>query len=638
LFLSTNILSQGDSQSIKTIIKNANEELGKYNLKSAGKLIHQAKQASKKLHDQELYYDAFYIEAMLAQNEGNYLQSINILNECYQYFEKNNAKKKYADCLGAIGISYSKMGSYALSFENLYKSLSIYQSMNDSVSAARSMSNIAIVYWTQNKLQKALDYLEKSNSIRVKLKDKKGLALNLGNAAIIYSSMKKNEEAIGKFYETIQECEDLNDRECLAISYSNLGMLIEEKGLLDSALQLQLQGLEYRKVVGDLNGLAVSHNNIASVYYHKKDFKNAIQNATKGLELAEKTHSFEDVSEAAKMLSEIFEKTGNLKSALSYFKIYANAQDSLNSQISEAKFLQAQTNYENRQKQDAAELSKRQTEKDAISNKAQRNILLILLITSLFVIFIFYRFYKDNIETNLILKNKNLELDALNKERDALTKIVAHDLKVPIGQVKGLANLLQISGPLNHDQMQIVDKLNGTVINGYKLIENLLDVSLLEINDGPIDKQPCDLSKIIDTCVKMHNPSAVVKGITLETNVTFFDKINSNEKSITSIIENIISNAIKFSYSNSLVKIDCYDEPDYVYVEIKDSGQGFSETDKLEVFNKYQKLSATPTGGESSTGLGLYLVKLLADNIGVEITLKSKVNLGATFKLKFSKR
>ena len=396
--------------------------------------------------------------------------------------------------------------------------------------------------------------------------------------------------------------------------------------------------MKYRKIVGDLNGLAVSYINLASVYYHQKKYKDAIENAKKGLELGEKTNSFEDVAEGAKLLSDIAEDSGDLKKALAYFKKYSEAQDSLNKQVSESKFLQAQSNFEIKQKQDAAELLRQKAEKQAITNKAQRNILFILLITSILVIFILYRVYIDNNKTTQLLQQKNLELQSLNKERDALTKIVAHDLKGPISQVKGLASLLKLSGPLNHDQIEIVEKLDGTVVNGYKLIENLLDVSLLELHEKPIDKMSCNLSKIITNCIKMHHPSATVKGIVIESNITFFDSVLSNEKALHTIIENLISNSIKFSYSGSLVKIDCYDEPDYVYVEVRDSGQGFSESDKKDVFTKYQKLSATPTGGESSTGLGLYLVKLLADSIRIEITLKSKVNLGASFLLKIPKK
>ena len=100
---------------------------------------------------------------------------------------------------------------------------------------------------------------------------------------------------------------------------------------------------------------------------------------------------------------------------------------------------------------------------------------------------------------------------------------------------------------------------------------------------------------------------------------------------IKKVVDNLLSNAIKYSYLNTSVQVTLADHSKYIYLSIKDQGQGFHPGEKEKVFQDFGKFSAQPTGGESSTGVGLYIVKSIIDRLGGSIQLKSTYGKGSEF-------
>jgi signal transduction histidine kinase len=103
-------------------------------------------------------------------------------------------------------------------------------------------------------------------------------------------------------------------------------------------------------------------------------------------------------------------------------------------------------------------------------------------------------------------------------------------------------------------------------------------------------------------------------------------------------MDNLLSNAIKFSPKESLVAVTLGEEGGYFYISIKDQGPGFTEEDQRSLFQKFKKLSARPTAGESSNGLGLAIVKTLVDRLDGNIELKTQVRHGSEFFIRFPLR
>ncbi|HEX4349142.1 MAG TPA: HAMP domain-containing sensor histidine kinase [Verrucomicrobiae bacterium] len=231
------------------------------------------------------------------------------------------------------------------------------------------------------------------------------------------------------------------------------------------------------------------------------------------------------------------------------------------------------------------------------------------------------------------LAKSNEKLVHLNNEKNEFMGIAAHDLKNPLTVITFSAELL----PSNNDPTQIkrIAKAIGDASSRMRdLITNLLDANAIEQGQFTSKIQCCDLNSLVTQCVENNEPSAAKKQITICTG--FSEKVlaKADRAATMQILENLISNALKFSPPNTRIHVHTLPEKDYVAVTVRDEGPGISEADRAKLFQKFSRLTAQPTGGESSTGLGLSIVKRLAESMSGSIQCNSQLGEGAKFTLR----
>ena len=230
----------------------------------------------------------------------------------------------------------------------------------------------------------------------------------------------------------------------------------------------------------------------------------------------------------------------------------------------------------------------------------------------------------------LINKNDRLEESIIEKEN--LVSIIAHDLKSPLNQTKALSQLVQREiGQCDDEAIKLARHIEKVSNHGLQLIKELFEVSILEANSEKILFTRVDLKELSQEIIENFAAISQKKQIELEFNCQGEVMINTYSPYVVRIFENILSNAIKFSPSGTRVEISVQDLHSVALVSIKDMGPGFHEEDKKRMFKKFQKLSAVPTAGESSNGLGLYIIKTLASRINALITVESEVGKGTIF-------
>jgi signal transduction histidine kinase len=210
--------------------------------------------------------------------------------------------------------------------------------------------------------------------------------------------------------------------------------------------------------------------------------------------------------------------------------------------------------------------------------------------------------------------------------------IVAHDLKSPLNRIKGLSDLVEMEGELNTNQKKYLGLIKDSTRSGLDLITDLLDVNALEVNREP-EFSIFNLSTFLTERANAFRPGASAKAIeiALEQHVT--EPIESDQEYLSRIMDNLISNAIKFSPRNTIIQITSEMKGDLFSISVKDQGPGFNQADIKFMYQKFKKLTARPTGGESSNGLGLAIVKILVDRLGGKIDLKTEVGKGSTFEI-----
>jgi signal transduction histidine kinase len=233
---------------------------------------------------------------------------------------------------------------------------------------------------------------------------------------------------------------------------------------------------------------------------------------------------------------------------------------------------------------------------------------------------------------NTTLQEQNEKLNALDHEKNEIIGIVAHDLKNPIIAIHGLAELVQ-SGFAEPEQIpEITSQIVHTANRMLELVRNLLDVNRLESGTVQFHPVEFDLAPMAESTVWQYTQTASVKHITLhyrlETDVSM---VYADEQATMQVLENLVSNAVKYSPHGKQVFIRISSKDDYVRLEVEDEGPGLSDEDKSKLFSKFARLSARPTGGEYSTGLGLSIVKKMVVAMNGKVWCESEYGKGATF-------
>lgn len=222
----------------------------------------------------------------------------------------------------------------------------------------------------------------------------------------------------------------------------------------------------------------------------------------------------------------------------------------------------------------------------------------------------------------------------LMEKNNNLIRIVSHDLKSPINRIFALTQLIQEdSQNLSDNQKEYIGKTHQTIADMNSMIRNLLDTRWLDDTSLDLRTEKINLSLALNTLIKSFQPLANRKKIQIQSSIIPNVVIYEDRHFLFRILENLMSNAIKFSSENKNIHLSLEESEAGIQLSIRDEGPGLSEEDQQKLYQKYAQLTPRPTGGESTTGLGLAIVKSLADKMDINIVCKSKIGEGTTFTL-----
>ena len=231
------------------------------------------------------------------------------------------------------------------------------------------------------------------------------------------------------------------------------------------------------------------------------------------------------------------------------------------------------------------------------------------------------------------LAASNERLLNLNNEKNEFMGIAAHDLKNPLTVIVGNAELTAMV----KDPQQIQKLSHNIVLAATRmrdLIANLLDVNAIEQGKYTSAVERCDVRTLVEQCIENNQPVAAKKQIAFRVGISDGLWAQADRAATLQILDNLVSNAIKYSPPNTTVHVHALPEKSSILVNVRDEGPGISEADQKKLFRKFTRLSARPTGGESSTGLGLAIVKKLAEAMSGSIHCHSSLGSGSTFALR----
>jgi K+-sensing histidine kinase KdpD len=228
--------------------------------------------------------------------------------------------------------------------------------------------------------------------------------------------------------------------------------------------------------------------------------------------------------------------------------------------------------------------------------------------------------YKD---IDLILSEKQKTIEKLQKENQALLKIISHDIRAPFTQLFAMIQLLDLENEdIKPSQRHYFDRMYHSLASGMEMVKNLHDIRSLDQDQITVVKEEIRIIPLIEKVNQSFQKLAGLKSININ-----FEKgslnpeIKTDSYLLEKILANVLSNAIKYPEDGTEVRIKLEQRGEEVIIIIEDGGPGISESELPLIFEKYTKLSTQPTMGESTTGLGIFLAKNFVEMIDGKIEI-----------------
>jgi len=242
----------------------------------------------------------------------------------------------------------------------------------------------------------------------------------------------------------------------------------------------------------------------------------------------------------------------------------------------------------------------------------------------------------SRVRTHLALKAAHDRLKQLAEDKDELLGILAHDLKNHLGGMQMSANLLRERMAQTHDSkpVQLCENICHSTGQLLAFVKEFLANSATD-HSMMLRPAPLNFSKAVTRAAEDYREAARRKDLEIRLDLPEESAMVLGDASaLAQVLDNLLSNAVKFSPEGKLVSITVRLLPTAVECLIQDEGPGFTDEDKVRMFRRYGRLSARPTGGEPSTGLGLSIVKKLVQGMHGELICESAPGQGTTFTIR----
>lgn len=576
--------------------------------------------------------------------------------------------KGKAQSLNCIGVSYFIQNNYEKALEYYLNALSLREKIGDMKGVAGTLNNVGMVYRDRKEYSTALSYYFRALRINDSLKNTVYYVRNLNNIGVAYENLNYFDSALIYHRRSIALKRTLGDNVGIASTLRNIGRVYIRLKRTADAEQTFGEALKIPSISKQVRAMILL--DLAALYEERSNIPTATRYAQEALLLAEELHSALIEQNVCELLARVERQKGQHKQALEYYQRFISLRDSLFGESSTRRLAALQTNYElERQRVQIELLTKEQTLQTFVRNGLIAGFLLLVVLLGVSAVAYMSKLRSNeqlraiNAEilrqqqivkeqaveiqlSNTALSEKNVELErtntslaTLNNEKNEIMGIVAHDLKNPIGAVRGLADMIH-TGFAEAAQIPVIsEQIVSTADRMLDLVKNLLDVNRLESGRMQFHVVLLHVQPILESTLWQYEATAQQKGLQFhfaaDPNTP---AILADEQAIMQVLDNIISNAVKYSPhgKNIFVRLKpSNDEPrnsatcnGAVRIEVQDEGQGISPEDMTKLFGKFARLSARPTGGEHSTGLGLSIVKKMVEAMNGKVWCESECGNG----------
>lgn len=613
----------------------------------------------------EFYYKAFKTSKE-ANNQNDMLQYA--INLGATYSENNQFSKSIEQYLIALDIAkdlnekdtealicqnigdiYKGVNAYDKALDYNIKALKIFQETQNIRGESSSYNNIGIIHEDLNNYDKAIEYFEKALVIDKENNFTRNLSAVYNNMGIIYDKRGDKLKAL-EYYKKSMGYDTEENRNGKATTLNNIGLIQHDLGNQEKALENLMSSLAISKQIKDQYAIANTSNNIAKVYIAENKYALAKDFLDQAISIASQIQSLPIQEESHKLFAQLMERQRRYSEALTHYKDYIEMHDSIYKQRMNQNIAETQVKFETESIEQENEILRKDNEIQKLAIQKQKvikNVFIGFTVLVLALLALIYSRFSLKKETTSLLKKKNQELEKTNKKlansesnlkelnatKDKFFSIIAHDLKNPFQALLGFSEIIYTRAhDLTPEELEEYAKaINDASQNLFNLLGNLLQWSRTQLGTTTIKPETIELDVVVKEVLATMSMAANEKNLTIRNNVRKGLKVVADRHALMSILRNLISNAIKFTYPKGNIAIEAISEENQIKVQVIDSGKGIAKEDLSKLFKIDSNFSTKGTANEQGTGLGLILSKELIKKSGGDIWAESETKKGSTF-------
>ncbi|GLU52794.1 histidine kinase [Dyadobacter frigoris] len=565
-----------------------------------------------------------------------------------QSAKKLHLSKEKAIAYNHIAKTYYVTGSYFESLSYADSALAIGKEHDFKPEIAIAINTRGLIYLGQNRLTEAIPEFSKALLLNEQLKDSAKIAANYFNIGLAYDELHQFEKAFSNLKKALLVAKQCKDGHLNQMSLNRIGETYYHSKNYKQALYYFRSALSFAAYQDNWEK-GFAYSGIAQVLYEMKRYQQALDYAGTSFTLVKKLNTDWDTERAAHILSKCYAALKNYQKAYEYQTIARAYGDSI---LNEKK--EQEINYLHLQDKKAENLEL--LRENEHNRQVIRNNRIVISLTTLFSLLLLAAlfFLRRNIirknALNQELKHRNNEIEqqkeeiqaqreelvSINITKDRVLSVIGHDLRSPFASVRQALELIK-SGDLDErDQEVLLEDFHRQIALVSELIDNLLAWASSQQSGEEIKYKKVNLTETTEKVLSLYKYSFEQKKQHI---VCLFKEnvfIEADENHVRIILQNILSNAIKFTPQHGTVTLFYTLENDFVAVHIKDNGMGMSKEKLAELF-KSSGVAITEKGTdlEPGTGLGLLLIKQFVEENKGRIEVRSQKDKGSEFIVYF---
>jgi len=517
-------------------------------------------------------------------------------------------------------------------------------------------------------------YLERALKMFQEFDNKRGLLMVYTETGLKFENQKRYDSALVYDRKLLSIAQEVDSKHDIIVGAINVGILLWRTGKPDSAMAFLQRALRLAEESQSMRMMIVPSVRISSILRQdKRQPALALTYAQRGLHLADSLKNISRKQYALIELAAVYDSLRRYDDAYRAMLEAYSLRDSVYSKESSDKVAQLQIEYQTERKDNEILLLQKNQELQAFVLARQQSVQYWLVGTLAGVLVValwLWRLYRQKErasaeiakqkilleeQTQLIQRSndelfvQNEQLSSLNIEKTEIMGIVSHDLKNPISAVRGFGELIESGILTNEELASVAHHIVHTSERMLDLVKKLLDMNQLEAGGMEFQKVEFNILLMVEGIVRQFEAQAAAKQITIHYSSKLAScRVIADEQAIEQVLDNLLSNAVKYSPHGKNVFVSVRYSSDenlhfsdqvtnapmingYVRLEVEDEGPGISENDHAKLFEKFSRLSARPTGGEHSTGLGLSIVKKIVEAMNGKVWCESELGKGTTF-------